>query len=69
MSDEKIDSEKAEEKSLVQTELQKQSEEQVAVNPSDGLKKQHSVKISEDLVTSSSEKREIPCSSRFATAD
>ncbi|KAL5755282.1 hypothetical protein ACOSP7_023502 [Xanthoceras sorbifolium] len=70
MSDEKVDSEKAEEKSLVQTELQKQSEEQVAVNPSDGLKKQHSVKISEDLVTSSSEKRgEIPCSSRFATAD
>ncbi|KAL5753326.1 hypothetical protein ACOSQ2_023833 [Xanthoceras sorbifolium] len=51
-------SSKTEEKSLVQTELQKQSEEQVAVNPSDGLKKQHSVKLSEDLVTSSSEKEE-----------
>ncbi|KAK1586984.1 hypothetical protein Q3G72_008281 [Acer saccharum] len=49
-------SSKTEEESLVQTNLQKQTEEQEgAVNPSDGLKKQHSVKLSEDVVTNSSE--------------
>ncbi|KAI9164679.1 hypothetical protein LWI28_000197 [Acer negundo] len=52
-------SSKTEEESLVQTNLQKQTEEQEgAVNPSDGLKKQHSLKLSEDVVTNSSEKVE-----------
>ncbi|KAK2656583.1 hypothetical protein Ddye_009635 [Dipteronia dyeriana] len=52
-------SSKTEEESLVQTNLQKQTEEQEGtVNPSDGLKEQHSVKLSEDVVTDSSQKVE-----------
>ncbi|KAK3211160.1 hypothetical protein Dsin_015866 [Dipteronia sinensis] len=52
-------SSKPKEESLVQTNLQKQTEEQEGtVNPSDGLKKQHSVKLSEDVVTNSLEKVE-----------